>query len=73
MAKNKIGDEDVDYLVQTGAISNAGYMASSQKIRILKKNGNVVDIEETVDLPNIKAISKIVTKHYLCWSKNVSL
>ena len=73
MVKNKIGAEDVDYLVQTGAISNAGYMASSQKIRILKKNGNVVDIEETVDLPNIKAISKIVTKHYLCWSKHVSL
>lgn len=73
LANVKIAEKDVDYFVNTGSISNAGYMASNQKIRILKKDGTVMNIEETVDLPNIKAISKIVTKHYLCWAKNVSL
>ena len=72
-AKTKIEETDIDYFVNTGSISNAGYMASNQKIKILKKDGSVMNIEETVDLPNIKAISKIVTKYYLCWAKNVSL
>ena len=68
-----IESKDIGYFITTGSISNAAYMASDQKIRILKKDRTVVDIEQTADLPNIKAISKIVTKNYLCWAKNVSL
>jgi HD superfamily phosphohydrolase len=73
MADPQIEAANLDYFVSTGSISNAAYMASNQKIRILKKDRTVMDIEKTADLPNIKAISKIVTKHYLCWAKNVSL
>ena len=69
----QIEHKDIEYFLTTGSISNAAYMASNQKIRILKKDRTVMDIEQTADLPNIKAISKIVTKHYLCWAKNVSL
>ena len=36
-------------------------------------NGEVIDIMHAADLPNIKAISKIVKKYYLCWPKDVSL
>lgn len=65
--------EDLHYYVSKGSISNAAYMAHNQKIRLLKKDGSVVDIEETADLPNIKAMSKIVTKYYLCWPKELNL
>ena len=68
-----IRNEYLNYLVIKGSISNAAYMASNQKIKILMKDKSIRDIEETTDLPNIKAISKIVTKNYLCWPKNVSL
>jgi hypothetical protein len=37
------------------------------------KSGELLDIAHASDLPNIKAISKIVKKNYLCWPKNVSL
>ena len=73
MSDNNLNEKDLDYFVKTGSISNAAYMASDQKIKILKKDKSIVDIEDTADLPNIKAISKIVTKYYLCWAKNVSL
>lgn len=68
-----INREDISFYLTEGSISNEAYMAHNQKIRLLKKDGEVVDIEKTADLPNIKAMSKIVTKYYLCWSKEVTL
>lgn len=68
-----INQEDISFYLTEGSISNEAYMAHNQKIRLLKKDGEVVDIEKTADLPNIKAMSKIVTKYYLCWSKEVTL
>ncbi len=64
---------DLPYYISSGSISNAAYMAHNQKIRLLKKDGQVVDIEKTADLPNIKAMSKIVTKYYLCWPNDLTL
>jgi HD superfamily phosphohydrolase len=61
------------YLISHGELTNKAYIDSGQKINILTKRGNVVDIASAADLPNIKAISKIVKKYYLCSPKNVSL
>ncbi|MCB0496069.1 MAG: HD domain-containing protein [Cyclobacteriaceae bacterium] len=66
-------EQELSYYISDGSISNAAYMAHNQKIKLLKKNGSIVDIEETADLPNIKAMSKIVTKYYLCWPKELNL
>lgn len=60
------------YLFSFGSVSNEAY-AEGQKINILTKTGDLLDIAQASDLPNIKAISKIVKKNYLCWPKNVSL
>ncbi len=68
-----IAKEDLSFYLTDGSISNAAYMAHNQKIQLLKKDGVVVDIEKTADLPNIKAMSKTVTKYYLCWSNEVTL
>ncbi len=61
------------YMVSHGELTNKAYIETSQKINILTKKGQVIDIAEAADLPNIKAISKIVKKYYLCSPKNVSL
>jgi HD superfamily phosphohydrolase len=60
------------YFFSYGHVSNEAY-AEGQKINILTKAGELLDIAQASDLPNIKAISKIVKKNYLCWPKNVSL
>jgi HD superfamily phosphohydrolase len=72
-AKFGIDDEYVDYLILKGSLTNAAYIAKSEKINILTKKGQVIDVSDASDLPSIKAISKIVKKHYLCWPKNVYL
>jgi HD superfamily phosphohydrolase len=61
------------YLLSHGEVTNKAYLAEGQKINILTKKGAVMDIADAADLPNIKAMSKIVKKYYLCSPKNVSL
>ncbi|MBU2914349.1 HD domain-containing protein [Reichenbachiella agariperforans] len=64
----QLSNDELSYFSCTGKISNAAYIKSNQKIRILDKRGALQDIEVATDLPNIKAMSKIVTKHFFCWS-----
>ncbi len=66
-----IKPEQLDYFVKKGAVSNAAYIATGGTIDILKKNGEVVDVAEATDLPNIKALRQIVKKYYLCAPKIV--
>lgn len=63
---------EASYLFSHGTVTNEAY-AEGQDINILMGSGEVLDIAQASDLPNIKAISKIVKKNYLCWPKNVSL
>jgi uncharacterized protein len=58
------------YLFSSGSVTNEAY-AEGEKINILVKNGDVQDIAQASDLPNIKAFSKIVKKNYLAWPKDV--
>jgi uncharacterized protein len=60
------------YLYSHGTVSNEAY-TEGEKINILTRSGTLLDIAQASDLPNIKAISKIVKKNYLCWPKDVSL
>lgn len=56
-----------------GVKTNSAYIAGGQQISMLTKGGDIVDIANACDLPNIKAMRKIVKKYYLCWPKNLSL
>jgi HD superfamily phosphohydrolase len=58
------------YLFSNGSVSNEAY-AEGQSINILTKRGELLDIAQASDLPNIKAFNKIVKKNYLCWPKDV--
>ncbi|MGL1888746.1 MAG: HD domain-containing protein [Reichenbachiella sp.] len=62
-----VSNHGLTFLTKASKISNSAYIQSDQKIKILTKKGEIVPIEMAVDLPNIKAMSKIVTKHYYCW------
>ena len=68
-----LSDEEISFIVSKGSISNAAYVSKGQSINIKTKKGTIVDVAQASELPNIKAISKIVTKHYLCWPKKLTL
>lgn len=70
--KLNLPEEDVDYFFSSGKVSNYGYLAKD-KINILTKKGKVIDVAQAADLPNIKVMSKIVEKQYICKAKNLIL
>ena len=68
--KYNISDADADYFVFTGQISNQAYSRKKQNINILHKNGKVEDIVKASDQLSLKALSKPVTKYYICYPKD---
>lgn len=68
-----LSGNDAKYFMDTGILTNAAYISEGQSINILTKHGELIDVAKASDLPNIKAMSKIVKKNYLCWPKNVNL
>lgn len=69
----KLPAEAAEYLILNGSMSNAAYISGGQRINVLTKDGKIEDIARISDLPNIKAMRKIVKKFYLCWPKSLSL
>lgn len=65
-----IPEEDLDYFFSHGTVSNYGYLIKD-RINILTKKGKVIDVAQAADLPNIKVMSKIVEKHYICKAKSL--
>jgi len=72
LKKLKVPEEDLNYFFAHGSISNYAYL-TKEKIFILTKKGKMIDVATAADLPNIKAMSKIVKKHYVCQAKNLLL
>ena len=68
-----IREEEVKYFLACGSMSNAAYISGGQHINIMSKKGEVMDVAKASDLPNIKAMSKIVKKYYICWPKHIKL
>ncbi len=72
-SKYKTLRNDTSYFFSLGTLTNEAYVMDGQQIKVLTRTGELLDISQASDLPNIKAMSKIVKKDYLCWPKNVSL
>ncbi len=66
-------DAEVEYFVVSGVKTNAAYIGGDQRISIYSRQHKTIDIANASDLPNIKAMRKIVKKYYLCWPKSIIL
>ncbi len=67
--KYNINREEANYFVFSGEISNVAYSSESNKIQILHRNGKTSDVAKASDQLNLKALSKEVTKYYICYPK----
>ncbi len=67
--KYNVADDDLDYFVFTGQISNQAYNAEQQNINILSKTKEVADVAEASDHLNLMALSHAVIKYYACYPK----
>lgn len=66
---HKLTDKEVDYFIFKGRIKNQAYSKDSEPIRIVKKDKTIEDVVEASDQLNLKALSKPVTKYFICFPK----
>lgn len=65
-----IKEEEVSYFIFTDTINNRAYNnAGSGSINILLKNGEIEDITVVSDTSSLEALSIVVTKYFLCYTK----
>ncbi|MBR9913771.1 MAG: HD domain-containing protein [Algicola sp.] len=69
MERYPISKKDTEYFVFMDEISNQAYQSDKQTIKILLKTGKVVNMTKASDLFSIKALSKPITKYYICYPK----
>ena len=70
-AKNYgIDKEKSSHLVFTNQIENKAYNPKKDKINLLYKDGNIMDIAEASDQLNISVLGQTVTKYFLCYPKD---
>lgn len=64
-----LAEKDIEYFVFKGKLKNEAYSKSSEPIRILKKDGTIENVVEASDQMHLKALSKPVTKYFICYPK----
>ncbi|CAL43073.1 HD domain-containing protein [Flavobacterium psychrophilum] len=69
---NNIAIQEAKYFVFKGKIRNQAYSKSAEPIRILKKDGSIEDVALLSDQLSLKALSKQVTKYFLCFPKQLN-
>jgi hypothetical protein len=69
--KFNLTEAEVNYFVLLDTTSNHAYKQGVDTINILYKDGTVHDISETSDDLNISLLSNPVTKHFLCYPKEI--
>ncbi len=68
-ALKHISKEDASYFVFRGKVKNQAYSKEAEPIKILKKNKTIEDVITASDQLNLKALTKPVTKFYICFPK----
>lgn len=65
----RISQQEASYFIFKGKIKNQAYNKDAEPIRILKKDKTIEDVVEASDQLNLKALSKPVTKYFICFPK----
>ena len=64
------GEEE--YLVFADHVDNHAYNPKKDRINLLFKDGSIQDVADAADQLNINALTTAVTKHFLCFPKEVA-
>ncbi|MBP4139765.1 HD domain-containing protein [Flavobacterium geliluteum] len=62
---------EAGYFIFRGKIKNQAYSKEAEPIRIWKKDKTIEDVVEASDQLNLKSLSKLVTKYYICFPKQL--
>lgn len=61
---------DVEYFVYQDVLTNKAYNQDKENIKLLMKNGDIIDLSAASDNLNISALAQPVEKYFLCYPTN---
>ncbi len=64
-----LNETDARYFVYTDSVMNKAYSPEGFTIKVLYRDGRTLDIADASDQLNITALTKPVTKYFLCYPK----
>ena len=64
-----VEEKDMKYFVFTGVMTNRAYNPGKEIIKILTKNGRVVDLTKTSEAINLEPLSQVTERYYICYPK----
>ena len=64
-----VGEKDMKYFVFTGVMTNRAYNPGKEIIKILTKNGRVVELSKTSEAINLEPLSQVTERYYICYPK----
>ena len=70
-AQNNISLIESNYFIFKGKIKSQAYSKVAEPIRILNKDKTIEDVVEASDQLNLKSLSKLITKYYICFPKQL--
>jgi hypothetical protein len=70
-AKTGSSEQQLDYFISVGEMTNNAYQPDEEAILILYKNGKLKDIRDASDI-NLEGLSKTVRKHFVCYPAKIS-
>ncbi len=69
--QNHITLSEASYFIFKGKIKSQAYSKVAEPIRILNKDRTIEDVVEASDQLKLKTLSKLVTKYYICFPKQL--
>lgn len=63
--------EEAHYFVLQDVVNNNAYTANQFNINILMSNGSLIDVAKASDQLNIQSLSTTVSKHFICYPKEL--
>ena len=64
-----VEEKDIKYFIFTGVMTNRAYNPGKEIIKILTKNGRVVDLTKTSEAINLEPLSQVTERYYICYPK----
>lgn len=71
VSKLPIDPKELSYFIFKGKVENKAYSSDKERINILLKSGEVVDMVTASDNLSLQALTHSVTKHFICYPKNM--
>ena len=67
--KLSLNEMEIEYFFANNEFGKDMYDITDNKIEILTKDGNIVDISQLSDMLNIETLSKHVRKYFFCYHR----